>query len=215
VRRTLIGSEDRFWILLFNPFTEVGQSQEVLNLSLSDRFDDSPSDDIAGKVVDDGQQVVSVATNSEDRPVFTPKLVGPERFIAGDFPGGFPELLREDPLKGFVAVVAEHPTDFSMTQLWLRFLLLDDSLFFWDTELKAKGSSVLCIRFLIEPSVIGGAIYPKIFQNLGLGDTLRVESFYFLEDMGRRVQNISKIQQRTDWSPMYDIDWILTDMIAS
>jgi hypothetical protein len=189
----LIGSKDRFWILLLNPFTEVGQSQEVLNLSLSDRFDDSPGDDIAGKVVDDGQQVVSVATNTEDRPIFTPELIGSEGFIARDLPGRFPESLREDPPKGFedsvttrcaypVALMAQHATDFSMTQLRLRFLLVDDSLLFEHGELKARGSPGLGIRFLIEPSVIGEAIYPKILQNLGLGDALRMESFHFLKD---------------------------------
>jgi hypothetical protein len=189
----LIGSKDGLWILLLNPLTEVGQSQEVLDLSLSDRFDDSPGDNIAGKIIDDGQQVISVASNAEDRPIFTPELIGSEGFIAGNLPGRFPEFLREDPPKGFedsvttrcaypVAVVAEDATDFTVTQLRLRFLLLDDSLSFADSELKARGPSVLGFRLLTEPSVIGGAMYPKIFQNLNLGDTLQMESFNLLQD---------------------------------
>src|SRR5512137_2117174 len=49
--RTLIGSENGFWISLLNTLTEVGQGQEILNLALSNRFDDSPGDDVAREVV--------------------------------------------------------------------------------------------------------------------------------------------------------------------
>jgi len=62
----LISSEYGFWVLLLNPFTEVGQGQEVLNLSLSDRFDDSPGNDVARKVVDDGQEIVASVGYTED-----------------------------------------------------------------------------------------------------------------------------------------------------
>ena len=87
----MISSKDGFRVLLLNPFTEVGQGQEVLNLSLSDRFDDSPGNDVARKVVDDGQEIVASVGYTEDGPVFTPDLVGTERFIVRNFPWGSSE----------------------------------------------------------------------------------------------------------------------------
>jgi hypothetical protein len=172
----LISSEYGFRVLLLNPFTEVGQGQEVLDLSLSDRFDDSPGNDVARKVVDDGQEIVASVGYTENGPVFTPDLVGAERFIVRDFPWGFSEVLVEHPtqrLKNPVAarwadpetIVAQRSTDLAMRQLSLGFLLIEDRLFFVNRKRQGREFS-LGSPTLLRPFVVGGPANPQSFQDL-------------------------------------------------
>jgi hypothetical protein len=137
----LISPQDGLGISLLNAFTEVGQGQEILDLSLTDRFNDSPDENVAREVVNDGQEVMAIVGDSENGPVFTPDLVGTERLIVRNPPWGFSELLVGHPAQGFKnpvatrwadpeTIVSERPTDLAMGQLRVGFLLVDDRLLF-------------------------------------------------------------------------------------
>jgi hypothetical protein len=190
--RTLIGSKDGFWISLLNPFAEVGQGQEILNLSLSDRFDDSPGNDVPREVVDDGQEVIAIVGDAEDGPVFTPDLVGTERFIVRNFPWGFSEFLVQHPTQGLKdavtarwadpePIVSQRPTDLAMGQLSVGFLLIDDRLFFVNRKRQGRGFS-LGSPTLLRPFVVGGSANPQSFQDLGFGDSFKRKSLDLLDD---------------------------------
>ena len=73
--------------------------------------DNSPSHNIARKIVDEVEQVIPSIANAHGRPVFPSNLVRPERFISGDFPGGFPKGRRTNPPKGLDDAVATRRAD--------------------------------------------------------------------------------------------------------
>jgi len=102
---------------------------------MGDRGDDAPGDEVAGEVVDNGQQVVPHSRDVQEGPVLSPDLIGLIGFVMGSFPGRFPEALGDHPPFRFEnsiaagwtdpdAFVPQMPTDLSGTHLGLGLLLL-------------------------------------------------------------------------------------------
>ena len=101
VRRTLIKANHGLGCVLIKIFTHIGQGQQILNFSLTDRFYNPPSHNKAREVINDGQQIVSHACDGKDCPVLTPNMDRPKGLIMSCFPGRFTKQPGFNPAQRF------------------------------------------------------------------------------------------------------------------